>query len=87
MNSNKSYKEIQNISLISDDTFKKDLLYINYKNPHVLGEGLSGSISEIAPNDFHIKNKNIGKPKNLWINIASNFSVKVFLSSNFCVCS
>jgi predicted secreted hydrolase len=56
---NKNYKEIQNISLISEDSFKKDLLYINYKNAHILGESLNGVISEIAPNDFHIKNKNI----------------------------
>ena len=55
----KSYKDIQNISLVTDDSFKKDLLYINYKNAHILGEGSHGSIIEISPNDFHIKNKNI----------------------------
>lgn len=56
---NKIYKEIQNISLLSNDSFKKDLLYINYKNAHLIGESLNGTISEIAPNDFHLKNKNI----------------------------
>lgn len=56
---NKNYKEIQNISLLSHDSFKKDLLYINYKNAHILGGDMNGSIIEIAPNDFHIKNKNL----------------------------
>jgi predicted secreted hydrolase len=56
---NKSYKEIQNISLVSKDSFKKDLLYINYKNAHLLGEGLSGEIIETTPNNFHLKTKNI----------------------------
>jgi predicted secreted hydrolase len=53
----KTYKEIQNISFVSHDSFKKDLLFIDYKNAHILGEDSSGSIIEIAPNDFHIKNK------------------------------
>jgi len=56
---NKNYKEIQNISLLSSDSFKKDLLFINYKNAHLLGEGLSGEIIEVKPNDFYIKTKNI----------------------------
>lgn len=56
---NKSYKEIQNISLLSHDSFKKDLLYINYKNAHMTGDSSSGEIVEIAPNDFHIKTKNL----------------------------
>ncbi|OGJ11893.1 hypothetical protein A2467_02620 [Candidatus Nomurabacteria bacterium RIFOXYC2_FULL_36_8] len=59
ISNNKTYKEIQNLSLITEDSFKKDLLYINYKNAHILGEELNGTIVEIAPNDFHIKNKNI----------------------------
>jgi predicted secreted hydrolase len=55
----KNYKEIQNISLVSHDSFKKDLLYINYKNAHIVGDNLNGEIVEIAPNDFHIRNKNL----------------------------
>ena len=55
----KSYKEIQNISHISDDSFKKDLLYISYKNTHILGEDLNGMILETSPNNFHLKNKNL----------------------------
>jgi len=27
----KSYKEIQNVSIVSDDSFKKDLLYVKYR--------------------------------------------------------
>jgi len=59
LKNNKNYKEIQNISLLSPDSFKKDLLYINYKNVHIAGESFHGEIIEIAPNDFHIKNKNL----------------------------
>ena len=55
----KSYKEIQNISLISDDSFKNDLLFINYRNAHILGEDQKGEIIEIKPNDFYLKTKNI----------------------------
>ena len=55
----KSYKEIQNISHISSDTFKKEMLYIKYKNAHLGGDSLNGEIVEIAPNDFHIKTTNL----------------------------
>lgn len=55
----RNYKEIQNISLLSPDSFKKDLLYINYKNAHILGNDLNGEIVEIAPNDFHIRTKDL----------------------------
>lgn len=56
---NKSYKEIQNISLLSADSFKKNLLYINYKNAHILGESLNSKIDEVTPNNFHIKTKDL----------------------------
>jgi predicted secreted hydrolase len=56
---NKNYKEIQNISILSSDSFKKDLLFINYKNAHLLGGDISSEIVEIKPNDFYIKTKNI----------------------------
>ncbi len=56
---NKSYKEIQNISLLSKDSFKKDLLFINYKNASLLGVNISNEIVEVKPNDFYIKTKNI----------------------------
>lgn len=54
-----SYKEVQNISLLSDDSFKKELLYINYKNAHVLGSDLTGEIKETTANNFHIKTNNL----------------------------
>ena len=60
----KSYKEIQNISLISKDSFKKDLLYINYRNAHIFGEDLNSEIIEISPNNFNLKTKNL----NLYLN-------------------
>lgn len=55
----KSYKEVQHLSFITADTFKKDLLYINYKDAYRVGKQINGEIIEIAPNDFHIKNKNL----------------------------
>jgi predicted secreted hydrolase len=54
---NKNYKEIQNISLISDDSFRRDLLYINYKNAHIIGESSDSKIEEISPNNFYLKTK------------------------------
>jgi len=54
----KIYKEIQNISSISSDTFKRDLLYINYKDALTIGKDLDGEIIEVKPNDFYIKTKN-----------------------------
>ncbi len=55
----KIYKEIQNFSLISKDTFKKDLLFINYKNFNILGENLDSGIIETSPNNFNIKTKHL----------------------------
>ncbi len=60
----KSYKEIQNISLITKDSFKKELLYINYRNAHILGEDLNSEIVETTPNNFNLKTKNL----NLYLN-------------------
>ena len=53
----KSYKEIQNISLVSDDSFKKDLLFISYRNAHLFGENLNSKIIETSPNNFHLQTK------------------------------
>ena len=53
----KSYKEIQNISSISKDSFKKDLLFINYKNFNILGENINSEIIEVSPSNFNIKTK------------------------------
>ena len=52
----KSHKEIQNISIVSDDSFKKDLLYIDYYKSNIFGYNSRGKIIEITPNNFHIQN-------------------------------
>ena len=55
----KTYKEIQNISLVSEDTFKKGLLFIKYKNSNFLGDHLNSEIIETTPNNFHIETKDL----------------------------
>ena len=55
----KSYKEIQNISLISKDSFKKELLAINYKNGDFLENRLDSEIIETSPNNFELKTKHL----------------------------
>lgn len=55
----KSYKEIQNISLVSKDSFQKKLLYINYKNGNFLDASLDSEIIENNPNDFILKTKHL----------------------------
>jgi len=53
----KSYKEVQNISLISKESFKKDLLFIEYKNTNIFNNVDYSKIIETAPNCFHLENK------------------------------
>ncbi len=55
----KSYKEIQDISLISKDSFTKELLFINYENAHIMGERLKSEIIETKPNNFYLKTKHL----------------------------
>jgi predicted secreted hydrolase len=55
----KSYKEIQNISLISGDSFQKELLFINYKNGNFLDDPLNSEIIETSPNNFKLKTKHL----------------------------
>ncbi len=55
----KSHKEIQNISFVSEDSFSKDLLYIDYHKPNIFGYNSKGKIIEITPNNFHIQNNNL----------------------------
>lgn len=59
MSNLKSYKEIQDISIISKDSFKKDLLFVNYKDAFNLFNKVNNEIIEIKPNNFYIKNKNL----------------------------
>ncbi len=55
----KNYKEIQHISLISKDSFTKELLYINYKNGNFLESTLNSEIIETTPNNFNLKTKHL----------------------------
>lgn len=55
----KNYKEIQNISLISKDSFAKDLLYIDYENANIIGDRLKSEIIENSPNNFNLKTKHL----------------------------
>jgi len=52
----KSYKEIQDISFLSNDSFKRPLLYLNYFNPlNALNGYCINEISEVSPKAWHIK--------------------------------
>ncbi len=55
----KNYKEIQNISLVSRDSFTKPLLFINYISPMILGGYTNNEMTENSPNNFHIKTSNL----------------------------
>ena len=55
----KNYKEIQNISLLGEESFKKELLYINYKNGNFLENSLNSEIIETTPNNFELKTKHL----------------------------
>jgi len=52
----KSYKDVQNISLVSRDSFTRPLFYANYIDPVSLARGfLVNEIAERKPGIFHIK--------------------------------
>jgi predicted secreted hydrolase len=51
-----SRKEVQNISLVSRDSFKRPLFYVNYLDPIAVANGfLTNEIAEIKPGTFHLK--------------------------------
>lgn len=56
---NKNYKEIEDFSIVTPDSFKKDLLFVNYKNAVDIFNDNYDSIIETRPNNFYIKNKNL----------------------------
>ncbi len=56
---NKNYKEIQDFSIITPDSFKEDLLFVNYKNAKNPFSGDYDAIIETKPNNFLLKNKNL----------------------------
>jgi len=51
----KNYKEIQNISLTSSDSFKRGKFFVNYINPNIFGGYVNSEIKELDSNGFHIK--------------------------------
>ncbi len=55
----KNYKEIQNISLISRDSFQREKLFVNYINPLIV-QGFSNSeIAQINDRQFHLKTERL----------------------------
>ena len=53
-----SYKDIQNVSLVSRDSFSKSLFFVNYIDPMSLASGfVVGEIAETKPNVFHVRTK------------------------------
>lgn len=60
MKNNRNYKEIQNISVLSKDSFKRPLLYANYCDVMSVASGyVNHEIMEISPGVFHIKTNNL----------------------------
>lgn len=56
----KNYKNIQNISLASRDSFTKPLFSVNYLDPLALAGGFfANEMTETAPGNFHIKTDRI----------------------------
>ncbi|MDD2807855.1 MAG: lipocalin-like domain-containing protein [Patescibacteria group bacterium] len=55
----KSYKEIQNFSVASRDSFTKPRLFVNYTNPILIVNYVNNEIAETEPNCFHLKTENI----------------------------
>jgi predicted secreted hydrolase len=51
----KNWKEIQNISLLSRDSFKRPLFYANYADPIITRGYMNSEIAETKPGTFHIK--------------------------------
>ena len=62
----KCYKEIQDLSLVSSDSFTKEFLYINYRNGNFLENSLESQMIETSPNNFNLKTKHF------YINKVSN---------------
>ncbi len=55
----KNYKDIQNISLVSSDSFSRPLLFVNYINPLIVRGYANYEISETSPFNFHVKTGNL----------------------------
>lgn len=55
----KNYKDVQNYSLTSSDSFKRPLLFVNYINPNIFGGYANNEIVEKSLFKFHIKTENL----------------------------
>ncbi len=55
----KNYKEVQNVSLVSNDSFTKERLFVNYINPILLKGFENNEIAEIENDVFHIKTEKL----------------------------
>lgn len=51
----KTYKDVQNISMVSKDSFGKERLFIDYIDPIVVQGFVGSEIAEIARDSFHVK--------------------------------
>jgi predicted secreted hydrolase len=51
----KNYKEVQNISLVSRDSFSKPFLFINYIDPLIVKGYVNNEIVQTGPETFHLK--------------------------------
>lgn len=56
--SQKNYKDIQNISLVSNDSFSRERLFVEYINPVIINGFECSRMAEIAPDIFQVKMKN-----------------------------
>ena len=51
-------KEIQNISIVSNDSFRRDRLFIDYVDPFIIQGYVNNEIAEASADVFHVKTKN-----------------------------
>lgn len=55
----KNYKDVQTISLVSRDSFKRPLLYINYIDPFIVRGYSNNEIVQTSETGFHIKTERL----------------------------
>lgn len=55
----KSWKDVQNVSIISQDSFQRPLLYVNYTDINMLDGYTNAEIAETEPGTFHLKTDRI----------------------------
>ncbi len=59
LNTKKFYHRIAPFSMISDDSFSKPLLYINYLNPEVKNGYINCAIEKTDESKYHLKNEDV----------------------------